>query len=80
MWDTCLGPTRTGRLYPPPSWGGAGSEIGSSVRGGSVRPPLKKVKSNVKKMSARFRAGGWGVGIGFKRVREKKKYARKRSD
>jgi hypothetical protein len=30
------------------------------------------VKSNVKKMSARFRAGGWGVGIGFKRVREKK--------
>jgi len=53
-------------------WGGAGSEIGSSVRGGSVRPPLKKVKSNVKKMSARFRAGGWGAGIGFKRVKEKK--------
>lgn len=71
MWDTCPGPTRTSRLYPPPGWE-AGSEIRSSVWGGSVRPPLKRVRSNVKKMSARFRAGGYGAGIGFKRVKEKK--------
>lgn len=62
-WDICLGPTRAGRLYPPPSLGEAGSMTGSSVREGSVRPSRKGLKSNAKKMSVRFRAGGWG-GLG----------------